>query len=103
MTELRTLIEIESGLPADNRALTTKLIASEIRQGIEALAVDAFGLAGLQLPEERPFHGDHVPPAFGSAEAQVAAARYLNSRAWSIFGGTSEIQLTIIAKAACGL
>jgi len=103
MTELRTLIEIEAGFPADNRTLTTKLIASEIRQGIEALAVDAFGLAGLQLPEERPFYADNAPAAFGSAEAQVASARYLNSRAWSIFGGTSEIQLTIIAKAACGL
>jgi acyl-CoA dehydrogenase len=103
MTELRTLIEIEAGQPADNRTLTTKLIASEIRQGIEALAVDAFGLAGLQLPEERPFYGDNMPQAFGSSEAQVASARYLNSRAWSIFGGTSEIQLTIIAKAALGL
>jgi len=103
ITELRTLIEIEAGLFADNRTLTTKLIASEIRQGIEALAVDAFGLAGLQLPEERPFYADNAPAAFGSAEAQVASARYINSRAWSIFGGTSEIQLTIIAKAACGL
>ena len=103
MTELRTLIEIEAGQPADNRTLTTKLIASEIRQGIEALAVDALGLAGLQLPEERPFYGDNMPQAFGSSEAQVASARYLNSRAWSIFGGTSEIQLTIVAKAALGL
>jgi len=103
MTELRTLIEIEAGAEPGTRSLTTKLIASEVRQGIEALAVDAFGLAGLQWPAERPFHGDAVPAPVGSAEAQVAAARYLNARAWSIFGGTSEIQLTIIAKAALGL
>ena len=103
MTELRTLIEIEHGSPPDPRSLITKLLASEIRQGVEALAVDAFGLTGLQLPIERPFYGDAIPVPIGSPEAQVAAARYLNARAWSIFGGTSEIQLTLIAKAALGL
>jgi alkylation response protein AidB-like acyl-CoA dehydrogenase len=103
MTELRTLIEIEHGATPDPRSLTTKLLASEIRQGVEALAVDAFGLAGLQLPVERPFYGDDMPAPIGSAQAQVAAARYLNARAWTIFGGTSEIQLTLIAKAALGL
>ncbi|WP_313803674.1 acyl-CoA dehydrogenase family protein [Sphingobium sp.] len=103
MTELRTLIEIEAGAAPGFRSLITKLIASEIRQGIEALSVDVFGLAGLQLPEQRPFYGADVPSPVGSAEAQAAAARYLNARAWSIFGGTSEIQLTIIAKAALGL
>ncbi len=102
-TELRTLIELEAGEPAAARSLVTKLVASEVRQGIDALAVDAFGLAGLQLPDERPFYGDSVPEPVVSADAQVAAARYLNSRAWSIFGGTSEIQLTIIAKTAVGL
>lgn len=103
MTELRTLIEIEHGAAPDPRSLTTKLLASEIRQGLEALAVDAFGLAGLQLPGERPFYGDDMPAPVVSPAAQVAAARYLNARAWSIFGGTSEIQLTLIAKAALGL
>ncbi|MEE4453587.1 acyl-CoA dehydrogenase family protein [Novosphingobium resinovorum] len=103
MTELRTLIEIEAGGATSLRSLTTKLVASEIRQGIDLLAVDAFGMAGLQLPTERPFYETQAPSAFGSPQAQIAAARYLNSRSWSIFGGTSEIQLTIIAKAALGL
>lgn len=103
MTELRTLMELEAGEGPSLRSLTTKLIASEIRQGIDRLAVDGFGMAGLQLPVQRPFYGDAAPPSFSGAEAQVAAARYLNSRSWSIFGGTSEIQLSIIAKAALGL
>ncbi len=30
-------------------------------------------------------------------------ARYLNSRAWSIFGGTNEVQSTIIAKTVLGM
>jgi acyl-CoA dehydrogenase len=100
MTELRTLLEIEDGRPPAPRSLAVKLIASEIRQGIETLAVDAFGLAGLQLPAERPFHADDAPPLVGPPEARLAAARYLNARAWSIFGGTSEVQLTLIARAA---
>jgi len=99
MTELRTLLEIEAGEPPAPRSLATKLIASEIRQGLEELAMDAFGLAGLQLPAARPFH-EHADELVGPAEAGLAAARYLNARAWSIFGGTSEIQLTIIARAA---
>jgi alkylation response protein AidB-like acyl-CoA dehydrogenase len=100
MTELRTLFEIEDGRPPAPRSLAVKLIASEIRQGIETLAVDAFGLAGLQLPAERPFHAEDAPPLVGPPEAGLAAARYLNARAWSIFGGTSEVQLTLIARAA---
>jgi alkylation response protein AidB-like acyl-CoA dehydrogenase len=100
MTELRTLLEIEQGQAPAPRSLAVKLIASEIRQGIEALAVDAFGLAGLQLPVERPFHAHEAPPLVGPPEAGLAAARYLNARAWSIFGGTSEIQLNLIARAA---
>jgi len=99
ITELRTLLEIEDGRPPAPRSLAVKLIASEIRQGLEALAVDAFGLAGLQLPTERPFHADDAPALVGPPEAGLAAARYLNARAWSIFGGTSEIQLNLIARA----
>ncbi|MCX8477794.1 MAG: acyl-CoA dehydrogenase family protein [Sphingomonas sp.] len=100
MTELRTLHEIEAGRAPSPRSLAVKLIASEIRQGIEALAVDAFGLSGLQLPAERPFHADDAPALAGPPEAGLASARYLNARAWSIFGGTSEIQLNLIARAA---
>ena len=103
MTELRTLLEIEAGAAPAPRSLAVKLIASEVRQGIEALAVDAFGLAGLQLPAARPFHAHNAPRLIGSPSAGLAAARYLNARAWSIFGGTSEIQLTILAKIAVGL
>jgi len=33
-----------------------------------------------------------------SKEAQIAMPRYLNSQAWTIFGGSNEIQRTIIAK-----
>ena len=57
----------------------------------------------MQLPTARPLYGENTPPAFICPKAQVAAARYLNSRAWTIFGGTDEVQKTIIAKTVLGL
>lgn len=89
MTELRILAGMAAGQPPDALSLATKLIASEIRQEIEQFGSEMLGLQGLALPAE-------------GAE-RVPAARYLNSRAWSIFGGTSEIQLGIIARAALDL
>jgi alkylation response protein AidB-like acyl-CoA dehydrogenase len=77
--------------------------ASNLRQEIDLLAVDLFGIAGLQLETSRPLYGDNAPEPVHSRAAQVAAARYLNSRAWTIFGGTNEVQSTIIAKSVLGL
>jgi acyl-CoA dehydrogenase len=90
MSELRTAIEMEAGLAPHPRSLAAKLIASEIRQGIEGLALDAFGESALLGI------GDGVVSNF-------LAARYLNARAWTIFGGTSEVQLSIIAKSVVGV
>ncbi|WP_157218469.1 acyl-CoA dehydrogenase family protein [Flavisphingomonas formosensis] len=103
VTELRILAAMQQGEDPGALAATTKLLASEIRQDLEQFVSEAFGYRGLQLPAERPFYGDAIPQPIGCEEAQVAGARYLNSRAWSIFGGTSEIQLGIIARAALGL
>ena len=60
--------------------------------------MDLHGYDGLQLPTVRPLYGNEAPPPIGDADAQVAAARYLNSRAWTVFGGSSEVQKNIIAK-----
>ena len=60
--------------------------------------MDLHGYDGLQLPTVRPLYGNEAPPAIGDEDMQVAAARYLNSRAWTVFGGSSEVQKNIIAK-----
>jgi alkylation response protein AidB-like acyl-CoA dehydrogenase len=103
ITELRILSQIAAGKPAGPQTSLTKLVASTLRQEIDALAVRLFGYAGLQLPQFRPLYAPDCPQPVHSAAAQVAAARYLNSRAWSIFGGSNEIQKTIIAKRVLGL
>lgn len=103
MIELKIVSEIAKGSKPGPQTSLTKLLASNLRQEIDLLAVDLFGLAGLQLDTTRPFYGNGAPEPVHSKAAQVAAARYLNSRAWTIFGGTNEVQSTIIAKSVLGL
>ncbi len=89
LTEGRITAAMSAGEDPGPISLATKLVASEIRQEIEQLGSEMLGPTGLALPETGP--------------ERIPAARYLNSRAWSVFGGTSEIQLGIIARAALGL
>lgn len=101
--ELRILADVSKGRPPGPQTSLAKLLASNLRQNVDLLAIDLYGDAGLQLDETRPFYGDNAPLPQHSREAQLAAPRYLNSRGWTIFGGTSEVQSTIIAKSVLGL
>lgn len=103
MIELKIISEIAKGRKPGPQTSLTKLLASNLRQELDLLAVDLFGVAGLQLETTRPLYGPEAPVPVHDKAAQVAAARYLNSRAWTIFGGTNEIQNTIIAKSVLGL
>ncbi|MDB5674851.1 MAG: acyl-CoA dehydrogenase [Sphingomonas bacterium] len=103
VTELRILAEIANGRPPGPQTSMTKLIASGLTQKVDMLAMDLQGYDGLQLPAERPLYGNAAPEPVGHRDAQVAAAAYLNSRAWTIFGGTDEVQKNIIAKTVLGL
>lgn len=103
MIELKIISEIAKGRSPGPQTSLTKLLASNLRQEIDLLAVDLYGPAGLQLEAERPLYGATAPEPVHCKGAQIAAARYLNSRAWTIFGGTNEVQSTIIAKSVLGL
>ena len=103
MTELRILAELVKGRPAGPQTSLIKLISSNLRQSIQQLEVDLFGYDGLQLPVSRPLYGNEAPEPIGSREAQLAMPTYLNGRAWTIFGGSNEVQRTIIAKQVLGL
>lgn len=103
MIELKILSEIAKGRAPGPQTSLCKLLASNLRQDVDLLAVDLYGPAGLQLDFARPFYGDNAPAPIHSKEAQVASARYLNSRAWTIFGGTNEVQAGIIARTVLGL
>lgn len=103
VTELRIVDELMQGHAPGPQTSLVKFIASHIRQDVDELAMDMAGYEGLQLPWERPLYGAEPPPPLSDPDAQVAAARYLNARAWSIFGGSDEVQKTIIAKTVLGL
>jgi alkylation response protein AidB-like acyl-CoA dehydrogenase len=103
MTELRILAEMAKGLPPGPQTSLCKMVASTLRQQVDGLAVRLYGYAGLALEDERPLYGNEAPEPIHTKPAQIAAPRYLNSRAWTIFGGTNEVQRNIIAKTVLGL
>ncbi len=102
-TELRIIAELIKGRPAGPQTSLVKLISSNLRQAIQELKVDLFGYDGLQLPVTRPLYGNDAPEPIGSRAAQLAMPAYLNGRAYTIFGGSNEVQRTIIAKQVLGL
>jgi len=103
VTELRILEQLGAGKRPGPQSSIVKLVASDLRRSVDALAMSACGYVGLQLETRRPLYGAEAPPAIDGKFAQVAAPRYLNSQAWAIFGGSNEIQRTIIAKTVLGL
>lgn len=102
-TEFRILADVSAGRTGGGKASVSKLIGSTLRQNVDAAALRVAGYAGLQLETQRPLYGNSAPEPIQSKSSQLAAPTYLNSRAWTIFGGTNEIQKTIIAKTVLGV
>jgi alkylation response protein AidB-like acyl-CoA dehydrogenase len=103
MIELKIVSEIAKGQAPGPQTSLVKLLASNLRQDIDMIGMDLLGSRGLELDTRRPLYGAHAPEPLHGRAAQVAAARYLNSRAWTIFGGTNEVQASIIAKTVLNL
>jgi len=79
-----------------------KLRWSEIRQSICELAMDAIGTDALRWTVERPLYDSlQLPPE--DEEVLATTLRYFNSRAYSIMGGTSEVQTNILARSLVGV
>ncbi len=103
VTELRNLNELLDGRRPGPQSSIVKLVASDLHRHINSLGMSAFGYMGLQLETRRPLYGDGSPEPIYNKAAQLAAPRYFNSQAWAIFGGSNEIQRTIIAKTILGV
>jgi alkylation response protein AidB-like acyl-CoA dehydrogenase len=88
MMELRVLLAPADASPA--AASILKLRASQSQQAITELGARALGTDLLRGPLPSP--ANEAPPP------SAMLARYLNSRANSIFGGAREIQKTIIFR-----
>jgi Acyl-CoA dehydrogenases len=101
LTEHRVAIALSAGQNPGALSSMLKTQGTEMLQCIEELSLD---VAGHYTPAGRT-HG--APGAnelgAGPAHSQDAVARYFNSRAASIYGGSNEIQRNIIARLVLGL
>ncbi|WP_299104201.1 acyl-CoA dehydrogenase family protein, partial [uncultured Bradyrhizobium sp.] len=102
MTELRVLSALQTGQNPGAVSSLIKLRVSEIRQAVTRLGVDVIGQDGLAVEPARPFYRLNHEPAIPE-ELLPVVPEYLNGRAYTIFGGSSEIQRDIIAKMVLGL
>ena len=96
--ELRILSDHVNGCLKSELVSVSKLLGSNLRQKIDKASLKAAGYGGLQLETQRPLYCNASPEPVFDKDAQLAAPTYLNSRAWTIFGGTNEIQKTLIAR-----
>lgn len=102
MTELRVLSAMQDGQNPGAISSMLKLRVSEIHQSVTRLGVEVIGEDGLVVEPMRPLATlNHAPV---TAEAMLPVVpKHLNGRAYTIFGGTSEVQRDIISKLVLGL
>jgi alkylation response protein AidB-like acyl-CoA dehydrogenase len=94
LTQLRVSGDEGTGKPNPASSIL-KLRGSQLQQAVTELLVEVAGPDGL------PFE---APDAVDSpAWAQQAAPKYLNFRKTSIYGGSNEVQRTIISSTILGL
>ena len=86
----------------DATASTLKLIVSEANQKLTELTLEALGTrAGTNQRHALGMAANDT--VIGPDHALTPMARYLNARAATIFGGSSEVQRNVIAKVGLGL
>lgn len=92
-TELRSLAAAASGKPPGPESSILKLKGTEIQQRITKLTVEAGGIYSSVRG------GGSAGPKF----VQEGMSGYLAARAYTIYGGASEVQKDVIAKNVLGL
>ncbi|HKP78976.1 MAG TPA: acyl-CoA dehydrogenase family protein [Phenylobacterium sp.] len=102
-TERRLDAQRQTGGGIGNAAASLKkLCGSELAQRIEELTMRALG--PYAAPDQNACLGSGANQMqIGPAYAAVPTARFLNGRAATIFGGSSEVQRNILARVALGL
>ncbi len=101
-TNLRILAAAASGAAPGPESSMLKIKGTEIRQELNDLTRQAMGPYALPFVSEALEEGYNEEPV-GPDYAAPAAKQYFNNRKLSIFGGSNEIQKTIITKTILGL
>jgi len=97
-TNLRVLSAAARGQAPGAESSMLKVKGTVIRQEINDLTRRVMGPYGVPFISEALEQGDNREPV-GPELAANAAPQYFNNRKLSIFGGSNEIQRTIITKA----
>lgn len=97
MLELKVMGAIALGETPGTLSSVLKLRASRLKQAIAELGIEVLG------PDSLRWHAGQARAADDERAAPALLQDYLNSRAFTIFGGASEVQLGIIAKTLVGL
>lgn len=103
MTELRLMAVRQAGERPGPMSSLLKLRISELTQEIARLGWDALGDDALIWETRRPLFDVAPGDAILGDEALPVVSSYLNSRGYSIFGGSIEMQHDILAKSLLGL
>ena len=100
--ELRALMRAEQGGTPGVEANMLKIRGTDLQQKISEMLASAMGIyAAPYLPEA--MEAGWNEEAVGPENSPELAPAYFNMRKTSIYGGTNEIQRSIIAKTAMGL
>jgi len=92
-TELRSLAAASAGAAPGPESSILKLKGTEIQQRIQKLTVEAGGIYSAAWGAK----------AVGHKFAKGGMSGYLASRAYTIYGGASEVQKDVIAKNVLGI
>ncbi|MBT4161962.1 MAG: pimeloyl-CoA dehydrogenase large subunit [Gammaproteobacteria bacterium] len=92
-TELRSLASAAAGAAPGPESSILKLKGTEIQQRIQKLTVEASGIYAAAWGDQQ----------VGFPFAKGGMGGYLSSRAYTIYGGASEVQRDVIAKNVLGL
>jgi alkylation response protein AidB-like acyl-CoA dehydrogenase len=101
-TNLRILVEADSGAAPGPESSMLKIKGTVIRQEINDLSRRALGPLALPFVSEALDEGYNEEP-IGPDYANALASDYFNNRKLSIFAGSNEIQRGIISKTKLGL
>ncbi|MDK1023011.1 MAG: acyl-CoA dehydrogenase family protein [Gammaproteobacteria bacterium] len=100
MTELRTLATVATGHAPGPESSILKIKGTEIQQRLTELAIEATAYYAIPFPALTD--GLNEPPV-GPDYARETSMSYMSQRVATIYGGSSEIQRNVIAKAVLGL
>src|SRR5262249_16520715 len=101
MNELMFYSSLKTGDAPGQMASVVKMRGTEVGQKVTELAVEAVGWYGVPFTELRNYDSNIVP--VGGEYGDDVAPPYFNNRNATIYGGSSEVQRNVLAKAMLGL